>query len=180
VRPQNKSYSTINLGRSQRNFVLKAYGYKSYKDDYLRSDLWQTIRAKVLQGAMCVCGCGRLANLVHHKAYTEANLMGYTLRGLVALHQDCHYKIEFSEDRKCNLGEANSRLKGRQHDNGSHSLPTNEENCIKVPINRLPKVKHRLKVKNKQCHSDQLDFIGDWTVDFSLQPGDVLPGADTA
>ena len=113
VCPQNERYSVINLGTKQRNFVLKAYGYKKYSD-YLRSRLWATIRAKVLSGAYCSCGCGQTANQVHHKAYTEANLMGADLRGLVAISRDCHYEIEFSEGRKVSLGEANRELKERR------------------------------------------------------------------
>lgn len=172
VYPKNKDYSTIDLNRSQRDFVLNTCGYKNYNDDYLRSDLWlKTIRVKALQEDMCACGCGKHANTVHHQWYTEANLLGISLCGLVPLHQDCHYEIEFSENRKCNIGEANSRLKARQYENGGGKY-------VKIPTNRLLDVKHHFK--NEQHCSDQLDFIGDWTVDFSLQPGDVLPGADTA
>lgn len=111
VYPQNKWYSTIGLGRRQRNFVLAQYGYKDY-NAYLRSDLWRTIRAKVLLNGKCVCG--KKPNQVHHKTYTEANLLGETTRGLIALCGDCHYGIEFSEERKCSLGEANHNLKIQQ------------------------------------------------------------------
>lgn len=112
--PKNKDYSTINLGKSQRKYVLEAYGFKDYKT-YLQSDLWQSIRSKVLkENPFCSCGCGAKANQVHHKSYTEANLLGKSLRGLVAINHDCHYEIEFAEERKTSLGEANSRLKQKQ------------------------------------------------------------------
>ncbi len=130
VYPQNKEYSTINLGKKQRNFVLKAYGFKNYAA-YLQSELWASIRDKVLQGATCACGCGQPANQVHHKAYTEANLMGTTLRGLVAINHDCHYEIEFSEERKVSLGEANHELKERQYQSVAECKPPTE-NEIKM------------------------------------------------
>lgn len=130
VYPQNKEYSTINLGTKQRNFVLKAYGFKNYAT-YLQSGVWASIRAKVLQGATCACGCGQPANQVHHKAYTEANLMGATSRGLVAINHGCHYEIEFSEERKVNLGGANHVLKERQYASVAECKPPTDEE-IKV------------------------------------------------
>lgn len=114
LNPHNKKYSTISLGKKQRNIVLLAYGHKNY-NVYLQSDLWLSIRARVLKdNAVCVCGCGRLANQVHHKAYTESNLLGESLRGLVPINNDCHYKIEFCGERKTSLGEANYNLKKLQ------------------------------------------------------------------
>ena len=44
--------------------------------------------------------------------------MGVDLRGLVAVNHDCHYKIEFLQERKVSLGEANHELKRRQQTNG--------------------------------------------------------------
>ena len=94
--------------------MLKSYGYKNYAA-YLKSKLWEVIRGKVLKNDdMCVCGCGRPANQIHHKTYTEANLLGTTLRGLVAISRDCHYSIEFSDEQKVSLGEANRKLKQRR------------------------------------------------------------------
>ena len=109
---QNNEYSTINLSPEQRNFVLNKYGYASYKD-YLRSELWLKIRADILINSSCACGCGSGANQVHHKIYTEANLVGASRRGLIAINGACHYDIEFFEGRKCSLGEANLRLKNK-------------------------------------------------------------------
>jgi hypothetical protein len=126
VYPQNEEYSRINLGKKQRNFVLKAYGFKNYAA-YLQSELWASIRAKALQGATCACGCGQPANQVHHKAYTEANLIGETLSGLVAINHDCHYRIEFAEERKVSLGEANHELKERQYQSVADCKPPSDE-----------------------------------------------------
>ena len=119
--PQNNKYSTINLGKKQRNYVLKAYGFTNYAD-YLKSELWTSIRLQVLTGATCACGCGKPANVVHHKSYTEANLMGTSLRGLVPINFDCHHKIEFSGERKTSLGEANRKLKNRLAENRTGML----------------------------------------------------------
>jgi hypothetical protein len=125
ARPQN-DYSTISLGKTQRTFVLQKYGYKSYAV-YLQSELWMSIRSRILKNAFCACGCGKIANQVHHKAYTEANLLGKTNRGLVAVNHDCHYGIEFTEKRKCSLGEANQKLKELQFDNVAHMEPPTAE-----------------------------------------------------
>ena len=48
---------------------------------------------------------------MHHKKYTESNLLGENLNGLVAINHACHYSIEFFKERKCSLSEANSKLK---------------------------------------------------------------------
>lgn len=114
-------YSLVGLGKQQRNFVLQFYGFKNYTE-YLRSDLWFSIRSRFLgKTSLCVCGCRQQANQVHHKTYTEANLLGKTLRGLVAINKDCHFNIEFADDRKLNLSEANHELKQRKNiNNGSY------------------------------------------------------------
>lgn len=129
---KNKDCSTMGLGKKQRNFVLQQYGYASY-NDYLKSELWQSIRSQVLENAICVCGCGKVANQVHHRAYSEANLLGKTFRGLTPINRDCHFNIEFDEDRKCSLGEANQKLKSVQVEHVEQNkfvtqgVPTEEE-----------------------------------------------------
>ena len=156
VHPQNKECSTINLSRKQRAFVLNAYGHKNYAA-YLQSELWASIRAKVLTGAICACGCGKSANQVHHKAYTEANLLGKTLRGLVAINHDCHYVIEFDEERKTSLGEANHELKKRQFDSAADLKPATDEEIKlflsgkhkKMPEQRKLVVRRHLKLLPK-------------------------------
>jgi hypothetical protein len=160
VYPQNKDYSTIGLGKKQRDFVLKAHGFKNYAA-YLRSDLWLSIRAKILKNATCACGCGQFANQVHHKAYTEANLMGATPRGLIAINHDCHYKIEFAGQRKLSLGEANHELKDRQYDSAANCKPPTEDE-IKMFLSgkhknlteeRKRAVKLHLKKQHDASHS---------------------------
>ena len=105
----NKFHSREPLNGSQRAYVLKLMGFDSYSA-YLNSDLWQSIRAKVLDGKRCHCGCGKKANQVHHKRYCEDNLMGVRIHSMVPIYSRCHKEIEFHEGEKTSLRQANSRL----------------------------------------------------------------------
>lgn len=62
--------------------------------EYLRSDLWNSIRARVLRrdGNRCQC-CGARAECVHHRNYSGATLSGSRLDGLLALCGGCHESI---------------------------------------------------------------------------------------
>lgn len=111
---KNKDYSTINLSKKQRNIILQIHGYKNY-NNYLQSKLWLKIRKNVIENSICGCGCSKIPNQVHHKSYTEANLLGHSTKGLVALNQNCHYKIEFENNKKTNLNLANTLLKEKQN-----------------------------------------------------------------
>lgn len=125
VQPQN-DVSGTSLTRIQFRFVLKSYGFQSYAE-YLRSDLWLSVRTKVLDGATCNCGCGKKPDQVHHKVYTEANLLGISHRGLVAVHRDCHHGIEFQDGVKVRLPKANSELKRLRYQSVSDCQPPTEE-----------------------------------------------------
>ena len=141
------------LSKKQRDFVLKLLGYETY-NVYLQSELWKGIRAKVLKNASCSCGCGRRANQVHHKSYTEANLTGNTQRGLVPINASCHYLIEFQEDRKCNLAEANTELKQRQFMHVAHLQPPTAEEIAMFnrlsPTRKLVVKRYHLMQKHEQ------------------------------
>jgi hypothetical protein len=128
IYPHRKKCSTVGLSKKQRDFVLSSYKFGSY-EEYLRSDLWASIRRKVLSGChLCSCGCGRAAAQVHHRVYSEANLMGESTKGLLGISNGCHRRIEFSGGRKNSLSRANSSLKQCQFDNAAHlDLPTEEE-----------------------------------------------------
>lgn len=106
------------LGKKQRNHVLVLLGFPSYAA-YLASELWGSIRDRVFANGntSCACGCGRAATVVHHKHYSEANLLGVTLHGLLPMHRDCHHGIEFEEGRKSSLARANKELKARRRAN---------------------------------------------------------------
>ena len=122
---ENADYSTISMSRTQRDYVLKLYGFASYKC-YLQSELWSSIRAKAMREMKCCCGCGARPTQVHHKSYTEANLLGHDLRGLVGLNGHCHHGIEFDGDRKTSLGQANGWLRKRQFDNAANFSPPSD------------------------------------------------------
>ena len=103
------------VGAKSRNATrgewLKSRGFKNYAE-YLRSDLWASIRERVfsLKGRSCV-GCRKFATVVHHRRYDGMTMSGGDLRGLVPMCMGCHKKIEFSGKRKNSLSKANNRLK---------------------------------------------------------------------
>lgn len=130
VRPANH-YSKIGLGKRQRVYVLNHYGYKDYQS-YLQSELWLSIRDRMLKKhPRCGCGCGVSSSTVHHRTYSEANLLGKTLRGLICLSRDCHYRIEFDGKRKVGLGKANSTLK---QDQASNSLGKTIQKALAIAL----------------------------------------------
>ena len=94
-----------------RNALLKALGYATYKA-YLASPLWKSIRARVLRrfGGKCK-GCGRRASQVHHHHYTREVLTGRSIEGMSAVCGNCHEGIEFHEEVKLELRQANRRLR---------------------------------------------------------------------
>lgn len=75
--------------------ILQSMGFKDYPT-YLLSDLWATIRTKVLVREAYLCQtCGEPANTVHHLGYGRNTLLGNKLTALVAVCGRCHWKIEF-------------------------------------------------------------------------------------
>jgi 5-methylcytosine-specific restriction endonuclease McrA len=95
-RPASK---TTGSRYSRRNAVLAEMGYSSYRA-YLASDLWKSIRERVLErdGGMCRMCLKRKARSVHHITYHEDTLRGETLDQLVSVCGGCHVVSEF--DRK--------------------------------------------------------------------------------
>lgn len=99
-----------------RAIILRKMGYSSYKA-YLQSDLWAKIRRKVLDDRPNCEMCGRPAQCVHHRSYSESALrgervlQGYGKGSLVSLCMGRHEKIEFTCDgRKRRIENANNRL----------------------------------------------------------------------
>jgi len=78
----------------ERNRMLVAMGFATY-GDYLRSDLWAKIRARVFGecGNLCFV-CGKWGHFVHHRQYTADNLAGRSLDGLSPVCKPCHDLIE--------------------------------------------------------------------------------------
>lgn len=79
---------------------LKSLGFLSY-ELYLQSDLWRSIRRRVLErDQQKCCLCDEKAKQVHHKRYDLATLKGNDLSQLFSLCRDCHRTIEFDENDK--------------------------------------------------------------------------------
>ena len=94
----------------QRDRDLLLMGFASYPE-YLESDLWKSIRKRTILKAKRRCsGCAGPATQVHHRDYSASTLKGETENSLVAICRDCHSHIEFKEECKCTLAEANGRL----------------------------------------------------------------------
>jgi len=93
-----------------RNELLKAFGYRSYKQ-YLKSDEWAAIRASVLaRHAECIC-CSSKPEVVHHVRYDSATLLGVHTLNLAPLCMACHERIEVDEDgEKGSLARANTLM----------------------------------------------------------------------
>jgi hypothetical protein len=94
-----------------RNHHLKTIGFDCYSN-YLVSELWKSIREKVLRRDAHTCyGCRGFAFQVHHKEYTVAVLKGTNLTPLVSVCRDCHQKIEFDhKGNKISLQATNAAL----------------------------------------------------------------------
>lgn len=157
VHGENRDYSKMGMSSKQRDHVLRLYGFATYKA-YLRSDLWASIRERAMRELKCCCGCGSRPTQVHHRCYSEANLLGHDLHGLVGLNGSCHYDIEFNGERKTSLGQANESLRKKQFDNAAGEAPPTAEEVRtflagkhrKMPLERKLAVKRHLKLAAKQ------------------------------
>jgi hypothetical protein len=88
----------VTVSYRMRNRVLLALGYRDYKQ-YLQSDLWKSIRVKVLRvHRMCAVCISRPSTLVHHTSYARTVLLGTNLRPLYGVCHPCHERIEFDDD----------------------------------------------------------------------------------
>ena len=96
----------------QRNILLVELGFKTY-EDYLLSNLWKRIRAKVLDRDERECRlCGVTSYMVHHLDYKKDTLLGKSFTGLVTICQLCHNKVEFNRyGEKRSLSDAKSTYK---------------------------------------------------------------------
>ena len=96
-RKKVKQSGTLYRLRSQS---LVDAGFASY-DEYLASDLWSVIRARVMErdGHKCYA-CHRPCRCVHHITYGIEVLLGNRDDQLISLCGGCHKYIEFIGDRK--------------------------------------------------------------------------------
>lgn len=99
---------------TKRDAALLKLGFGSYAS-YLDSDLWKSIRAKVLirDKRRCRC-CKEPAFQVHHDSYGEATLRGDAFDRLFAICEKCHKEIEFAPNgRKFTFDEVRENLARR-------------------------------------------------------------------
>lgn len=80
--------------------------------EYLASDLWKEIRARVLDRDKYLCqACFEKAEQVHHKNYKDATMQGLCLDGLISLCRKCHVKIELENGQTGGPKRANIKLR---------------------------------------------------------------------
>ena len=82
----------------ERARSLRILGLASYPD-YLASDLWRSIRSRVLRrdGHRCRT-CPKKATQVHHQSYGMSAMDGTDISSLYSLCRDCHEAIELCPD----------------------------------------------------------------------------------
>lgn len=93
------------MSYQERDETLRRLGFSSYKK-YLESDLWISLRGRVLteNSARCTL-CPKEATQVHHTSYGEPTLGGESLEHLFPICGGCHLKVEFSKKgEKRNFG----------------------------------------------------------------------------
>lgn len=84
-----------------RENALAAMGFANYPQ-YLNSELWATIRARILARDKKLCiVCGkRPARAVHHVTYAQRVMEGNDDAQLLSICGGCHKTIEFDWGRK--------------------------------------------------------------------------------
>ena len=156
---------------ARRNSILSRIGYQNYQH-YLKSPLWRSIKRRVYekQGPDCLA-CGRFASQVHHRFYSEKNLSGQTLAGLIPICSTCHKQAERRPDgSKRSLKEANKQLEpaikstwknkgqnkhqGRKQAKGTASHTTTV--CIKCGSRITTKGKCKCRKQAKQTERQKL------------------------
>jgi len=80
------------------NDALRMLWFDSYKS-YLSSKLWRLVKEHVFQtcGRQCVL-CRKVAETVHHRAYTSLSLIGKDIPNLMPVCNPSHQMIEFDVD----------------------------------------------------------------------------------
>lgn len=95
---------------AKRDEILAELGFASY-GDYLKSDLWASIRKRVWMRYKRCATCHRRAKHIHHADYFRDTLDGSRIESLVPVCRDCHHRIEFYADGlKRSVSEASRML----------------------------------------------------------------------
>lgn len=91
--------ATVTRLRNKRNGV-KASTRSRYQD-YLGSEVWKSIRQKILDrdGYRCRI-CGKRTCVVHHRNYDSATMSGDSLDSLISLCRGCHKSVHRDEHGK--------------------------------------------------------------------------------
>jgi hypothetical protein len=92
-------------GYDDRDAALREIGFADYAA-YLRSELWATIRAAVLDGSPSCVLCPRPARQVHHTEYSHPVLLGGDRGPLKPVCAGCHKRVEFRGKEKRTFAEA--------------------------------------------------------------------------
>lgn len=92
-----------------RNQLLKKIGFPDYQA-YLQSEMWASIRSRVLSKRRKCATCRDRATLVHHDRYTIYNMTGKNLAFLRPLCHDCHELVHFDGDKFVDLEETRERF----------------------------------------------------------------------
>jgi 5-methylcytosine-specific restriction endonuclease McrA len=92
-----------------RSVVVSQLGYSSY-GDYLKSDLWKSIRERVLirDGHQCRY-CKEPASQAHHRNYRTDTMSGKDIQDIHAVCGTCHKFVEFIGSRKLSMPQMKAR-----------------------------------------------------------------------
>ena len=96
----------------ERDEIVRYLGFGSYAE-YLASELWESIKARVLRDKKRCYLCKRRGAAVqaHHHRYTRGNLSGKNLQEIYPLCAFCHVAVEFTQKReKRSLKDAQKRF----------------------------------------------------------------------
>lgn len=89
---KRKASFTDSFDKRERADSLSRLGFGSYRK-YLASELWKSIRDRVLDRDKCACRrCGRPAKTVHHSNYGYDVMRGVRLESLYAICGQCHVR----------------------------------------------------------------------------------------
>lgn len=86
-----------------RRVVLKRIGFTTYAE-YLKSDLWKSVRQRVLERDDHQCRyCGSEASQAHHRNYRSKTMTGELIVDILSICGDCHKFISVEGGRVCSM-----------------------------------------------------------------------------
>lgn len=142
--PRTKPYKTPLKPYGKRNARIRTNGLGVNYKDYLASDLWKSIRQRVLERDNHTCRiCDEPAYTAHHSNYSGAVLAGRSLVALFAICNSCHKFIEFNQDgSKAHMNEVRKRVRLLCSLKGKHGYdPVSVNQRLDVDAKRRAKSK---------------------------------------